>query len=149
MAEAIPNQPGTYALLLACKRSGRLRVGKLGQMALRPGVYVYVGSARGPGGLAARITHHRRVSARPHWHVDYLRAVCDPVEVWFLTAADFHEHAGAGAGAELPGAAMPLPRFGASDCHCAAHLFWFDHPPALRTFRRVARGRIVVQRLPV
>jgi len=29
----------------------------------------------------------------------------------------------------LPGARIPLPRFGASDCACPSHLFHFDHQP--------------------
>ena len=37
--------PGTYALLLRCRRPARLRIGRLGVIRARPGFYVYVGSA--------------------------------------------------------------------------------------------------------
>ena len=33
-------------------------IGKLGVLHMLPGIYVYVGSALGPGGLAARIERH-------------------------------------------------------------------------------------------
>jgi len=54
---------GTYAFLLASQKTGRLDIGKLGPLVLKPGVYVYVGSAFGPGGLAARIGHHTQIAA--------------------------------------------------------------------------------------
>jgi hypothetical protein len=41
----IPSEPGTYALVLACKKIGTVRIGRLGDLALQPGVYIYVGSA--------------------------------------------------------------------------------------------------------
>ena len=53
-------QPGTYVLVLASQRTDPVRIGRLGTLALKPGVFIYVGSAFGPGGLAARIRHHRR-----------------------------------------------------------------------------------------
>lgn len=34
--------------------------------------YLYVGSAGGPGGLAARISRHLRRDKKPFWHIDYL-----------------------------------------------------------------------------
>jgi Uri superfamily endonuclease len=46
---------GTYVIVLASRTAGRVRVGKLGTFQLRPGFYVYVGSAHGPGGLRARL----------------------------------------------------------------------------------------------
>jgi Uri superfamily endonuclease len=51
---------GTYALVFTAKRKKRLIIGKLGTLTLQPGYYVYVGSAFGPGGLKARIGHHRK-----------------------------------------------------------------------------------------
>jgi Uri superfamily endonuclease len=129
-------QPGTYALLLASQKTGRLDIGRLGTLALTSGVYIYVGSAFGPGGLAARIRHHTQIAARPHWHIDYLRAACDLIGIWFTTAATRREHSWAAAVARLAGAGVPLPGFGSSDCQCAAHLFWFQRPPPIRTFQQ-------------
>jgi len=47
--------------------------------AIPRGVYLYVGSARGFGGLKARVARHLRAVKKVHWHVDYLlasRSVC-------------------------------------------------------------------------
>lgn len=37
----------------------------------------------------------------------------------------------------LPDAALPAPRFGASDCRCDAHLFHFAEKPDVVGFRRL------------
>jgi Uri superfamily endonuclease len=132
---SMTSQTGTYALILACHRRGAVRIGRLGTMQLQPGVYVYVGSAFGTGGLAARLRHHLRVATRPHWHIDYLRAVCDVVEVWYTTDAARLEHRWAKAMARLPDAGVLMPGFGSSDCDCAAHLFFFPRMPPIRRFR--------------
>lgn len=118
-------------------------IGRLGRLDVEPGVYVYVGSAFGPGGLAARIRHHSWVTERPHWHVDFLRAICPLVEVWFSDAPAREEHAWASAVARMPGAVIPMPRFGSSDCGCAAHLFWF---PNRRAFAESERKPGAMQR---
>ena len=51
-------QPGSYALILQADRRRTVRIGRLGQLAVEPGCYVYVGSALGPGGVRARVGHH-------------------------------------------------------------------------------------------
>lgn len=108
----------------------RLTVGRLGPFAFPAGWYAYVGSACGPGGLRGRLAHHLGPLRRPHWHIDYLRAVA-PVETIWLSAGDAaQEHAWAASLAQMPGAAIVAPRFGASDCRCPAHLFHFAAPPA-------------------
>jgi Uri superfamily endonuclease len=64
------SRPGTYALILACRRTGAVRVGRLGTMQLQPGAYAYVGSAFGTGGLEARLRHHLLPASQPDWHID-------------------------------------------------------------------------------
>jgi hypothetical protein len=34
----------------------------------------------------------------------------------------------------LPGCEIPIPCFGSSDCHCPAHLFYFNCDPELQEF---------------
>jgi len=48
-------RPGTYALVLAATKRQVISVGRLGDFIVRPGFYVYVGSALGPGVLVPRI----------------------------------------------------------------------------------------------
>ncbi|MHC4769190.1 MAG: GIY-YIG nuclease family protein [Planctomycetota bacterium] len=131
----IAGLPGTYALLLHCRRLARLRVGRLGVLRTLPGFYVYVGSALGPGGVGARVRRHERASARPHWHIDYLRLGADLVEVWYAHETRRREHQWASIVSALQGGSVPLPGFGASDCGCASHLFHFDERPSVRVFR--------------
>ena len=128
--------PGTYVLVLECQQLRTVRIGRLGGLELQRGFYVYVGSAFGPGGLAARIQHHRQVASRPHWHIDYLRPACDLVAVWFTAHSARQEHAWAKAVARLPGAGVPLPGFGSSDCDCETHLVHFDGMPSVGAFRQ-------------
>lgn len=91
---------------------------------LLPGRYVYVGSAHGPGGLRARLGRHLRGDGRPHWHIDVLRAAARVEGYAYWTRDGVTECALAQALASLPGASIPLPHFGASDCRtgCPAHL---------------------------
>jgi hypothetical protein len=77
----LPSQPGTYALLLEATTIQDVQIGKLGVLHMLPGIYVYVGSALGPGGLAARIERHARQEKTLRWHIDYLRAAADIEEV--------------------------------------------------------------------
>jgi Uri superfamily endonuclease len=107
-----------------------VQIGRLGRLRLAPGFYVYVGSAGGPGGVAARLAYHRRPPRRPHWHVDYLKAAARLVDIWYATGRTCREHEWARRLARAPGALTPLPGFGASDCTCAAHLLYFAERPS-------------------
>lgn len=124
----LTGQPGLYALGLVLPHPTTLDVGALGAHTLSPGYYVYVGSAWGPGGLAARVSRHVRGDGRPHWHVDYLRRVAEPVALWLGPGAR-DECAWAQALLVRPDAHVVVPRFGASDCNCAAHLAWLGETP--------------------
>ncbi len=132
----LPDRPGTYVLVLRLARPTTIGVGRLGRFSFPPGWYAYVGSARGSGGLAARIARHLRSPKPLHWHVDYLRADARPVEVWYAVGIRKRECVWAQALFDLPGASVPVPRFGASDCHCQAHLVHFAAPPDPATFAR-------------
>lgn len=125
----IPRESGSYVLIMQVPEAAAVDVGKLGRFTFPQGWYAYVGSALGPGGLAARVDRHCRVSKPMHWHVDYLRAHAKPVAVWYTVGPPRRECRWAQALSELPGASAPASRFGASDCRCAAHLFHFPTKP--------------------
>jgi Uri superfamily endonuclease len=125
-------------LILALPRSVTVRVGCLGRFPFPAGWYAYVGSARGPGGLAARLARHLRSTKPLRWHVDYLRACAWPAQVWYTVGTRRQECAWARTLARFPGASLPVPRFGASDCRCPAHLIYFAAPPDLAAFARTA-----------
>ena len=143
-------QPGTYALILANDSVQVVTVGRLGTLELRPGWYVYVGSALGPGGLAARVGRHIRIEKKRRWHIDYVRPLAELREVWFTRGTENVECQWAGKLAQLSTAALPFQRFGASDCRCAAHLIWFRRRPSLAAFcRLMGHADKQVQRLKV
>ncbi len=132
--------PGTYALLLQNEERQEIEVGALGAMTVRPGVYVYVGSAFGPGGLRARVGRHARGDGALHWHVDYLRAATALEAVWYTHDPERRECTWAAVLRALPGASVPVDGFGASDCTCPAHLVRFEAAPSVSTFRTRLRG---------
>jgi len=132
----IPALAGTYCLHMYLPRSTPLSVGRLGEFVLPASDYVYVGSARGPGGLRARLGRHLRGGGKPHWHVDYLRAVVQVGGFCYAIIEVAGGNTKIGHSTEclwsqvlaaLPGANIPVPLFGASDCRrgCHAHLVGF------------------------
>ncbi|GAB6904397.1 conserved hypothetical protein [Desulfosarcina cetonica] len=132
---ALQGEPGTYALVFHCDAPVSTRVGRLGLIRLPVGYWVYVGSAFGPGGLRARLGHHLKPSARPHWHVDYIKGAMIPVAVWTTVDPLKREHAWAAVLSGIRGARCPVAGFGASDCDCPAHLVHLSHCPSLSGFR--------------
>jgi Uri superfamily endonuclease len=127
--EEPPNRPGSYALRLSLCEPACLQIGRLGEFLFPPGIYIYLGSAHGPGGLRGRLRHHARVTEQPHWHLDWLRPRARLLGGWFAVeeAHAALECAWSQAVARLPGAAIPARGFGAADCRlgCAAHLVAF------------------------
>ncbi|NLF76767.1 MAG: GIY-YIG nuclease family protein [Chloroflexi bacterium] len=122
-APDLPAAPGTYMLILRLDAPARIIPGRLGPCELPAGLYAYVGSAHGPGGLRARLARHLRHDKLRHWHIDALTAAAYPVAIWATAAPDRLECTWARALAALPGVTLPVAGFGSSDCACPAHLF--------------------------
>ena len=133
--------PGTYTLILVSSLEKPISIGKLGTLLLEPGFYAYIGSAFGPGGLKARISHHRKFSNRPHWHLDYLGSTLRLCEIWYSYDQIHREHQWAAVHAQTRGALTPLPGFGSSDCRCLSHLFFYKSKPCGSHFRRKIRKK--------
>jgi Uri superfamily endonuclease len=161
-------------LILRLPHATTIDVGRLGRFSFPVGWYAYVGSARGPGGLMARISRHLRSPKPLHWHIDYLRPYALPVHVWYAmdartdaadrrrsgtdalptsamsamsTGTRKRECTWARALSTLPGASVPIPRFGASDCRCPAHLVHFTTSPDLMTFARAVGEAVSEEKL--
>jgi Uri superfamily endonuclease len=126
---ALPAGPGSYLLVLRAERAVDVTVGALGMLRVLPGYYLYTGSAFGPGGLRARVGRHVGPPGALRWHIDYLRRAAQPAAVWCAPGPARWEHAWARALSASPACRLPLARFGASDCQCAAHLFFMDAAP--------------------
>jgi Uri superfamily endonuclease len=134
----LPSEPGTYVLVLRLHWECVIEVGALGELTFAPGLWLYCGSANGPGGLSARLSHHARFSDRPRWHIDYLRFAGSPVEVWHSAAEGNLEHEWAEILAGIGGVESGPAGFGSSDCGCATHLFYCGEEDVFKRFSGIA-----------
>lgn len=135
-------EQGTYIVVAEASGAFRCQVGKLGWLEGNKGYYLYIGSALGTGGIQARVSHHLRISEKPHWHFDYLRPFVNPEWIWFCHSATRYEHLWSSVLAELPGAVCPLAKFGATDCRCESHLYCFEKTPGAQVFRNRLRDEV-------
>ncbi len=146
-ALSLPPAPGSYGLRLELDAPARCVVGRLCAVDLAAGVYIYLGSARGPGGLRARLMHHARPAARPHWHLDFLRPPLVVAGGWHCLNLPApaqprpYECAWSQAALRLPGARPAAPGFGASDCqnNCPAHLIYVPGSPSAQELENLLR----------
>jgi len=119
----VPN-PGTYLVVLKNSQAKTIRIGKLAQLDIRKGYYVYIGSALGPGGVIARLRHHSKICTKPHWHLDYLRAETEFYQAYAQYSVERKECEWAAALAGSAVVSEPMKGFGSSDCQCGSHLFY-------------------------
>jgi histidyl-tRNA synthetase len=124
LAADAPACPGAYVLLVVLPAPLDLAVPR--PATLTPGRYLYCGSAKGPGGLRARLARHMRPGKSIRWHIDRLTEAGAVPGAWAFPDGD--ECALAAALAHLP---APVPGFGSSDCpRCRSHLFrWGEGAP--------------------
>ena len=132
---ASDHKTGTYLLILQNHSVQDIQIGRLGNLTVQPGFYVYVGSAFGPGGIPARTAHHKNRQQRLHWHIDYLKKKSELLEIWFSLDPVRREHQWAEIVRQTPEIQMPMDGFGASDCQCATHLFYSKSKPDIKYFR--------------
>lgn len=141
----LPVHPGSYALIVELPQVVDLTVGRLGRFSFPAGMYVYLGSAHGPGGLRARLGRHLRGDGRPRWHVDVLRAVAQvrgyELSVGKSSLVPPLECRWSQCLAAVPGSAIIAPGFGAGDCrwNCAAHLIYLPVEPWRQDWKRLLR----------
>jgi Uri superfamily endonuclease len=122
---------GVYVLALHLQHPATLTVGRLGTFKFPEGYYFYVGSAM--SGFAGRINRHLKRKKKLHWHIDYLLEVAELLWVDLYETDSHEDECRLNAGvAELPGAKMVSPNFGAADCKCRTHLHYFKKLPGTR-----------------
>ncbi len=113
--------PGVYVLVMHLPSATSVKAGKLGTIHLEPGYYLYCGSAQ--GGLGPRLARHMRPDKVPHWHVDALTTVAEPVGALLFSGQKKEECRLGRCLSECPGVSMVQKGFGSSDCSCRSHLF--------------------------
>jgi Uri superfamily endonuclease len=124
----IPSLPGSYVLHLFLQESIEMTVGRLGTHHFPAGHYFYLGSARGSGGLKARLKRHLDPVKNPFWHIDWFRQKAGVRDYYFGTGEKPWECVWGQILAARPEASIPAPGFGSSDCYrgCPAHLIYWQ-----------------------
>jgi Uri superfamily endonuclease len=135
-ARRLPSTGGTYLLVMQASDRCVVEAGRLGERRLPRGWYCYVGSAFGPGGLAARCGRHLRQDKRLRWHIDYLRPHLRLAAIWYAEDSRRMEHEWARALDTWEPVSCAWPGFGASDCRCVSHLWHSSRQPSREGFRR-------------
>ena len=122
-ADEIPALPGAYVLAINLSELVVVSICRKPSAPLAPGCYLYCGSAKGPGGLAARLARHMRHGKAIRWHVDGLTESGTVLGAWTFPGGD--ECDLVAALSHLP---VPIEGFGSTDCRrCRSHLLrWPD-----------------------
>ncbi|MDR3439432.1 DUF123 domain-containing protein [Telmatospirillum sp.] len=129
-ATEIPAVPGAYVLLITLAGDTEIHLARQPAKTLAAGRYLYCGSARGPGGLRARIARHLRRDKTVRWHVDQLTSTGQALGAWVFPDGD--ECALTACLANFP---VPIPGFGSSDCRsCRSHLLAWPQGMSLPAF---------------
>ena len=128
---------GTYVILLKLAKDRSIKVGALGNCYFKQGYYTYIGSAFGPGGLYARLNHHYAVTTKPRWHIDYLRRHTVITEIWYAGGDSRLECFWSNCIGLAAGSSQPVAGFGASDCRCITHLYYFDRKPRTEVIKKL------------
>jgi len=125
----ISETKGTYCLLFEIDTlSFKVKSGK--QFSLKKGVYVYVGSAFGSGGLRKRLSRHLKKEKKKHWHIDFISTdnSFKVLEIWIIEDKKV-ECSLANLISETE---KTIIGFGSTDCNCPSHLFRVSEIEKLR-----------------
>lgn len=120
-ATRLPAAPGAYALLIRLPRRCPLPPRFGAGAGLAAGWYLYLGSARGGGGIRARCARHLAPAKTLRWHVDWLTT--QPGATVRALAFPDGDECDLTTRALAAGARVAVAGLGASDCpRCPAHL---------------------------
>ncbi|MEJ2248572.1 MAG: GIY-YIG nuclease family protein [Candidatus Lokiarchaeota archaeon] len=126
---------GTYLLIIFLHKKSRIKYGKRNVSEFPKGYYIYVGSALGRSGSATLLNRVKRHlmgknQKQNHWHIDYFLAnESTSLTSLYLIPSNIRWECQI-AQELLKKASKVIKGFGASDCHCEGHLFYFKTYPA-------------------
>ena len=128
---------GTYIVILKIGTSQDIEVGRIGSHSFKKGYYFYVGSAHGPGGLKARLTRHVKKGKSKHWHIDYIRDAGSIISILVQYSKEKKECSWAEKLNSSGLFAIPIYRFGSSDCSCESHLYYSKKRLTLKILQNI------------
>ena len=125
--EDMTSGKGAYILAVRLAETIHLALPGLAGCRLRPGWYVYAGSANGSGGIRARVRRHFRGGKKMHWHIDRLTANAPDMAALAVTGGNecrlVERLLGCGR------FKTALTGFGSTDCRtCESHLLGLRRP---------------------
>lgn len=111
---------GIYILVIELRRNSKIKIGALGKMDFKKGIYVYIGSAQ--NNLEKRISRHLSKNKKIKWHIDYLlnNKFVKIKKIFYKKAGKIEECKTA---KRLLKKEKSISKFGSSDCKCGSHLF--------------------------
>lgn len=131
---------GVYALIIQVPKPCSLEIGRR-RFYLDPGIYVYVGSALGPGGVATRLKRHFKTftshDTKKHWHIDHLLPLSKALAAVYSNSKKRLECALV---LSLKGSGSPvIDGFGNTDCRsgCGGHLLFMGEMGFYQTIETI------------
>ena len=117
-ADDAPALPGAYVLIVELAEPVEVTLPGKPKTILQAGRYLYCGSAKGSGGIRARLSRHMRPDKVIHWHVDLLTAAGRVTGASIFPGRDECELVEG-----LSHLPAPIRGFGSTDCpRCWSHL---------------------------
>ncbi len=108
-------------LIIRLQQDDRIKIGVLGEIPFKKGIYAYVGSAQ--RNMEQRVKRHLRKEKRLFWHIDYLlNSPNARIEKVFYSETGRGEECRVVTKIAEKGEAVI--GFGCSDCHCQSHLLF-------------------------
>ena len=124
---------GAYLLILKAEKDQNISVGKLGNLFFKRGYYVYVGSAL--NNLSKRIARHKKKKKKKRWHIDYIR---EHFSIFQIIPVRTDKKIECEIANRLGKISEGIRYFGASDCFCYSHLFYFKENPLFnKNFQKI------------
>ncbi len=121
----LPAEPGVYLLLLHLPDGLVLPGGRHAGARLPAGWTLYAGSAKGPGGLRARVSRHLRRDKPKRWHADWITP--EARAAFAMCFTDRGECDIVAALSSSGGFDFPVPGLGSSDCRaCVSHVLCWN-----------------------
>lgn len=124
---------GAYCLIISVNPIIMMRVGRLGELLFKKGIYVYVGSAM--NSIENRVLRHLRSDKKKFWHIDYLLSSKNAfIKEVFIKESELKEECIIAGIISREG--LLTPGFGCSDCKCKSHLFMIKDYSFLNDFMK-------------
>ena len=137
---------GAYILIIRFDGNSVLRIGKLGALYFKDGIYVYVGS--GMNNLEKRVERHlklcRTKEGALRWHIDYL-LVSPHSKIICAVLLNTDERIECEVSQLLEGRAIKtVLGFGSSDCRggCKGHLHYFRDVESVLNLVKILESRV-------